>query len=136
MGKNRNSNLTELAPCASCLTFNTAASPHSGLCARCCTQAGESGGLAEPQAFGKESASPLLAGGWKLGPLSQADKERCWACDKKSGPMAFDCRCGFAFCKRHRMPEQHACCFDFVADGKEQIARNNPSIKHSKIEKI
>ncbi|XP_020112264.1 zinc finger AN1 domain-containing stress-associated protein 15-like [Ananas comosus] len=61
---------------------------------------------------------------------------RCLICRKKVGLTAFRCRCGDLFCGRHRYSDAHDCSFDYKAAGREEIARNNPVIRASKIIKI
>ena len=68
--------------------------------------------------------------------VKQADRSKCWACAKRAGSLGFDCRCGFVFCNKHRLPESHNCEFDFIADGKKQLAKNNPVVQSDKIQKI
>jgi AN1-type zinc finger and ubiquitin domain-containing protein 1 len=45
-------------------------------------------------------------------------------------------RCGSSFCSEHRYPEAHACAFDYKAEGKRLIERNNPLITAPKLPKI
>nr|GEX34734.1 zinc finger A20 and AN1 domain-containing stress-associated protein 4 [Tanacetum cinerariifolium] len=40
-------------------------------------------------------------------------RNRCHVCNKRVGLVPFLCRCGESFCGLHRMPEKHACKFDF-----------------------
>nr|GEX35174.1 zinc finger A20 and AN1 domain-containing stress-associated protein 9-like [Tanacetum cinerariifolium] len=40
-------------------------------------------------------------------------RNRCHVCNKHVGLVPFSCRCGESFCGLHRMPEKHACKFDF-----------------------
>ncbi|KAH7680632.1 putative Zn-finger protein [Dioscorea alata] len=61
---------------------------------------------------------------------------RCSACTKKVGLTGFRCRCGATYCGTHRYPERHGCSFDFKAVGREAIAKANPLVKASKLEKI
>ncbi|XP_039125374.1 zinc finger A20 and AN1 domain-containing stress-associated protein 6-like [Dioscorea cayenensis subsp. rotundata] len=61
---------------------------------------------------------------------------RCSACRKKLGLTGFRCRCGATYCGTHRYPERHGCSFDFKAVGREAIAKANPLVKASKLEKI
>ena len=68
--------------------------------------------------------------------VSQADKSKCWNCAKKTGLLGYDCKCGFIFCKNHRLPEQHQCTFDFIAHGKKVLTLNNPVVKNDKLERI
>ena len=68
--------------------------------------------------------------------IKQTDKEICWICQKGTGILGYSCKCGYTFCKKHRLPENHSCDFDFVNEGKELIKKNNPSLKKDKLEKI
>ena len=61
-----------------------------------------------------------------------ATKSRCEACRKKVGLLGFACRCGGTYCGAHR----HAGGLDYKASGREQIARQNPLVVPSKIDKI
>ncbi|KAM0939695.1 putative transcription regulator A20-like family [Dioscorea sansibarensis] len=61
---------------------------------------------------------------------------RCSACRKKVGLTGFRCRCGVTYCGTHRYPEMHGCSFDFKAVGREAIAKANPLVKASKLDKI
>ncbi|KAJ0976743.1 hypothetical protein J5N97_012217 [Dioscorea zingiberensis] len=61
---------------------------------------------------------------------------RCSACRKKVGLTGFRCRCGDTYCGSHRYPEKHSCSFDFKAAGREAIAKANPVVKASKLDKI
>ena len=67
---------------------------------------------------------------------TQADKSKCWSCQKKAGPLGFACKCGFVFCKSHRLPENHKCGFDFALEGKRQLEKLNPVVKTDKLEKF
>ena len=51
-------------------------------------------------------------------PLTQ----RCNCCRKKLTLTATSCRCGFKFCDTHRLPEEHACTYDFNATGKAALS--------------
>lgn len=69
-------------------------------------------------------------------PPAQQSANRCSTCRKKVGLTGFRCRCGVTFCGTHRYPEKHGCPFDFKAMGREAIAKANPVIKGTKLEKI
>ena len=68
--------------------------------------------------------------------LKQVEKNKCWACKKKTGLMGFECQCGFTFCKLHRLPEKHECEFNFVECSKNILAQKNPVVKNDKLERI
>ena len=40
---------------------------------------------------------------------------RCGACKHKLALSDMECKCGIRHCSKHRMPEDHACAFDFKA---------------------
>ncbi|KAJ1268426.1 hypothetical protein BS78_07G134000 [Paspalum vaginatum] len=69
-------------------------------------------------------------------PAVKATPNRCLTCRKKVGLLGFGCRCGGTFCSLHRYAEKHACDFDFKKAGREKIAKNNPLVVASKINKI
>ncbi|PWA92674.1 zinc finger, AN1-type, Zinc finger, A20-type [Artemisia annua] len=61
-------------------------------------------------------------------------KNRCHVCGKRIGLIAFSCRCGESFCGLHRMPEKHACKFDFKAAGRAVLEKHNPVCVADKLE--
>lgn len=81
------------------------------------------------------SAAAAAAETDRAPPVQQA-ANRCSTCRKKVGLTGFRCRCGVTFCGTHRYPEKHACPFDFKAMGREAIAKANPVVKGSKLDKI
>lgn len=50
--------------------------------------------------------------------------------------MGYDCKCGFCFCKNHRLPEDHDCNFDFQKLERDKLAKSNPLITANKLEKV
>ena len=60
----------------------------------------------------------------------------CFECNKKAGHLPYECKCGHVFCKKHRLPEQHACQYDFLGEGRERLAEENPLLKKDKLERI
>ncbi|KAI0519730.1 hypothetical protein KFK09_007189 [Dendrobium nobile] len=69
-------------------------------------------------------------------PPAQPQAIRCTTCRKRVGLTVFRCRCGMTFCGIHRLPEKHGCSIDYKAAGREAIARSNPVVKASKINRI
>ena len=65
----------------------------------------------------------------------QIEYNKCWTCKKKIGIRGFKCKCKFTFCKKHRMPEDHICNFDFIKAGKIKLKKELSFRKH-KIKKI
>jgi len=63
----------------------------------------------------------------------QDDKSKCWNCKKKMGIYGYQCKCGFWFCKMHRIPEDHECTYDFATAGKKQLEKNNPLLVGKKL---
>ena len=59
-------------------------------------------------------------------PAKQANKNRCYSCNKRVGFTGFECRCGFVYCATHRHANKHACSFDFKAMGRDAVAKANP----------
>jgi predicted nucleic acid binding AN1-type Zn finger protein len=68
--------------------------------------------------------------------IKQTDTSKCWSCQKKAGLLGYKCKCGYTYCKKHRLPESHTCEFDFIQEGKTILQRNNPAVVSDKIEKI
>jgi len=63
----------------------------------------------------------------------QSDTTKCWTCKKRVGLLGFKCKCSYVYCSKHRYPDQHPCDFDFKAEGKKLIEKNNPVVKGMKI---
>lgn len=57
-------------------------------------------------------------------------------CKKKLTLMSYACQCEKKFCSEHRLPEDHACTFDYKSQGKAMIAKKNPQVINSKITQI
>ncbi|CAF3943968.1 unnamed protein product [Rotaria magnacalcarata] len=69
--------------------------------------------------------------------INRKSTSKCFLCKKKTGlATTYQCRCGSSFCSEHRYPEAHACAFDYKAEGKRLIERNNPLITAPKLPKI
>lgn len=66
----------------------------------------------------------------------QKHKNRCYSCRKKIGLTGFTCRCGYIFCSEHRYSDKHDCPYDYKLAGREDIAKANPKVVASKINKI
>ena len=64
----------------------------------------------------------------------QEDKNKCFSCAKKVGIYGFTCKCDFTFCKRHRLPEQHDCEFDFKQTELQRLSEKNQKVVASKME--
>jgi hypothetical protein len=69
-------------------------------------------------------------------PAKKAAPSRCMACKKKVGLLGFACRCGGTFCSIHRHVDGHACSFDYKTADREKIAKQNPLVVASKVDKI
>nr|GEY57911.1 putative zinc finger A20 and AN1 domain-containing stress-associated protein 8 [Tanacetum cinerariifolium] len=61
-------------------------------------------------------------------------RNRCHVCSKHVGLVPFLCRCGKSFCGLHRMPEKHACKFNFKVVGRVVIEKQNPLCVADKLE--
>jgi len=69
--------------------------------------------------------------------MTHKRRDRCLQCGKKTGlATTYTCRCGGMFCAIHRYAETHSCTFDYKAEGREMIARNNPVVTAPKLPKI
>jgi len=47
---------------------------------------------------------------------------RCTLCSRRLAVVAQPCRCGHKYCPSHRLPETHACTFDYKEDGRRKLA--------------
>ena len=66
----------------------------------------------------------------------QHDHKKCFNCSKKVGSLGWKCKCGFTYCKGHRLPEDHKCDFNFREEGIQRLAKENPVVQASKLAKI
>ena len=62
---------------------------------------------------------------------------RCFLkeCRKKT-LVSYKCSCDNTFCLTHRMPEDHACGYDFRKNGKGAIEKQNPKVVSDKLIKV
>jgi len=93
-------------------------------------------GSSAADALVDDSSSTATPSNPKSSPIKKTTVMRCFDCKKKTGLAGFKCRCGENFCSTHRYPEKHSCNFDFQTLGKEQLSKNNPLIKSSKVSSI
>lgn len=61
---------------------------------------------------------------------------RCAHCKVRVGYLGYTCKCGLVFCSQHRYNDQHACTYDFKAEGIARIQRANPEVEAPKINKL
>lgn len=61
---------------------------------------------------------------------------RCNKCNKKVGLTAIKCRCGSTFCAAHRYAEAHGCTYDYKANCRQELTKQNPKIVGEKLTKI
>jgi AN1-like Zinc finger len=66
----------------------------------------------------------------------QANRNRCFCCNKKVGLLGFECRCGYVYCSGHRHATDHTCTFDYASFDKERLAKANPVIAASKLDRL
>ncbi|XP_057821169.1 zinc finger A20 and AN1 domain-containing stress-associated protein 7-like [Cryptomeria japonica] len=97
-------------------------------------------GKEESEAAGKK-AEESEKGGYIEKEEGKMEKEvtecRCFNCNKRCRMgVSFKCRCDHVFCSKHRYPEEHNCSFDHKTFGRQSLAKNNPLIKGSKIDKL
>lgn len=69
-------------------------------------------------------------------PAAASGPNRCATCKRKVGLTGFKCRCNSVFCSMHRYSDKHDCSFDYKAAARDAIAKANPVVRGSKIEKI
>eukprot|EP00887_Chlorella_sp_A99_P001069 scaffold14.g1069.t1 len=66
----------------------------------------------------------------------QQNRSRCFCCKKKVGLLGFECRCGYVFCAGHRHAADHACAFDYQTMDRDRLAKANPLVAASKVDKL
>jgi AN1-type zinc finger protein 5/6 len=66
----------------------------------------------------------------------QANRNRCFCCNKKVGLLGFECRCGFVFCSSHRHATDHSCTFDYASFDRERLAKANQKVEAAKVDKL
>ena len=68
------------------------------------------------------------------------EQKRCGfsgTCKKKLLLTDFACtKCSTRYCGAHRIPEEHACSFDFRKEGQAILAKQNPRVVNSKLDQI
>ena len=60
--------------------------------------------------------------------------DKCFLCSKKLCLTDIKCRCGNKFCSKHRYSDIHNCPFDYKAQTREKIKKENPIIVANKID--
>ncbi|XWS35494.1 hypothetical protein CRYUN_Cryun20dG0002200 [Craigia yunnanensis] len=61
---------------------------------------------------------------------------KCTTCNKRVGLTGFTCRCGGLFCAVHRYSDKHDCPYNYHCAARDAIAKANPVVKASKLDKI
>ena len=65
--------------------------------------------------------------------VKEINQDGCSFCSKGNILIPYRCKCQLNFCKKHRLPENHNCHFDFKEEGRNQIKTNNPLIMPNKL---
>lgn len=60
----------------------------------------------------------------------------CYKCNKKLKISAYNCQCGFYFCKKHLFYENHNCVFDYKQKNKDILKNKLKSCIKEKLNKI
>lgn len=67
----------------------------------------------------------------------QKNKNRCFKCSKKLRlAQQMSCKCEYVFCSEHRYADMHDCDFDYAADAKDKLRKNNPTVVADRIDRI
>jgi len=84
-----------------------------------------------------EPAALDLGGEVSVSPAAKAaNPNRCGCCRKKLALTDLECRCKVRFCAAHRMPEEHACTFDFKSHGLACLEKQLTKAVADKVERI
>lgn len=70
---------------------------------------------------------------------AQTQKVRCpvEGCNKKLGLVDFKCKCQNTYCAKHRLPDTHACSYDFRQEQTNRLMKHmSTAIVGNKIEVI
>lgn len=43
-------------------------------------------------------------------------------CNTKLGMLGFECQCGYKYCSKHRLPEDHMCSFNHKETSRNHLA--------------
>ena len=84
----------------------------------------------------EEKQKPVQKEGKKQAHYKGRNYCACNTCDKRLKLTDMTCRCEKVFCSKHRIPEAHACTFNYRAVGKTQIKEENPLVVPEKISNI
>ena len=52
---------------------------------------------------------------------------RCLVCNKRLFLLPFVCKCGANTCGQHKWPE-HECTYDYRAEARERLRKDNPQV--------
>ena len=64
-------------------------------------------------------------------------KKKCAECKKKLGHLVLKCKCSNKkFCMNCCKPDNHNCTFDHVNEYRKKLARENPLVNFSKLDKL
>lgn len=66
-------------------------------------------------------------------PPTQADRTKCYQCNKKVGLLGTDCKCSFTFCNLHRLPEDHECPIDYRGLGRQTLQKKAEKVASRKV---
>jgi predicted nucleic acid binding AN1-type Zn finger protein len=69
-------------------------------------------------------------------PAEATPKPKCPTCQKRLALTDFACRCGPRFCALHRVPDAHACKYDFRAEAQKLLTAQLARVVGEKLEKI
>ena len=64
-------------------------------------------------------------------------QKTCGCCRRKLTLTDFDCgKCKSRFCAQHRLPEEHSCGHDFVAEGRTRLTEQLTKVIAKKLDHI
>lgn len=61
--------------------------------------------------------------------------ERCSVCRRKTS-FVITCKCKLVVCVDHRDADDHKCTFDYKAEARQHITKDNPVVKRPKMVSI
>ena len=85
----------------------------------------------------EEAATPATdAGATPSKKKKKKSRKRCHHCNTRVGLTGFECRCTNVFCDKHCYADVHDCTYDYAADHRTLLEKENPRVVASKLDRL